>query len=71
MKAQGNLSLDYFIYDLLRVDLSTKSTAMLQTLDLPPKIFMPFLVLMIASLLTRRNEVNSLNRFLPQVKNSC
>ena len=50
------------------MDLRTKTNATLATLGLMPKIFAPFLVMIILSLLTKRNSKEALDRFYVKMK---
>lgn len=63
VRARGNFRPDFLIYDLLGVDLRKQNAAMLAAMELPPKIFLPFLVMIAVSLLTRRNSPAALDRF--------
>jgi solute:Na+ symporter, SSS family len=68
VRALGNFNLDFLIYDLLGVEMENRSNAMLATLELPPKIITPFLVMVLASVLTRRNREKALDRFYVKMK---
>ena len=68
MQGEGNFNLDFLIYDLLGVDLKAKSDSMLATMELPPKIIAPFLVMIVVSLLTRRNSRDVLDRYYVKMK---
>jgi solute:Na+ symporter, SSS family len=63
VKARGNFRPDFLIYDLLGIDLRTQSAATLAAMELPPKIFLPFFVMIAVSLMTRRNSPAALDRF--------
>jgi solute:Na+ symporter, SSS family len=43
--------------------MTTRSNAMLATMELPPKIITPFLVMILVSLVTRRNSRAALDRY--------
>lgn len=62
-QGQGNFQLDFLLYSLLGIDLTTKTNATLATLELPPKIIMPFLVMILASLLTPPVRREVLDRY--------
>jgi len=64
----GNFKPDYLLYDLVGVDLTKRSDAMLDTFSLLPKIVLPFVVMIIASLFTRRNRKESLDRYYVKMK---
>ena len=68
LKGNGNFQLDYLLYQLFGVDLTAKSNAMLDTLSLPPKIVTPFLVMILFSLFTRRNNKEALDRYYAKMK---
>ena len=70
LRGQGDFRLDFLLYTLLQVDLTTKSSAWLNTLELPLKIITPFLLMIIASLLTRRNSKDALDRYYAKMKTS-
>jgi SSS family solute:Na+ symporter len=61
--ATGNFRPDFLIYDLLGVDLRRQDAAALAAMELPPKIVLPFLVMIAVSLMTRRNSAAALDRF--------
>jgi hypothetical protein len=63
VRATGNFRPDFILYDLMGVDLRRQSSATLAAMELPPKIFLPFLVMITVSLLTRRNSEAALDRF--------
>lgn len=58
----GNLKLDFLIYDLLGFDLKSPNNASLASMELVPKILIPFLVMILVSLVTRKNSDESLDR---------
>jgi SSS family solute:Na+ symporter len=68
LRGFGNFKLDFLIYKALGVDLTTKTDAMLGTLELPPKIVLPFLVMVFFSLFTKRNSDFALNRYYAKMK---
>lgn len=68
LRGQGNLRLDFLIYKLLGVDFATKSDARVSTLELPPKIVAPFLVMIGLSLVTRPNSKAALDRYYAKMK---
>jgi len=65
---QGALNLDMMLYHWVGMDLSTKSKASLETLRLPPRVLLPFLVLIVVSLLTPRNSQAALDRYYAKMK---
>ena len=68
LKGFGSFQIDFLLYDLIGVDLTTKSNAMLATFELPPKIVMPFVVMILLSLVTRRNSQTALDRYYVKMK---
>ncbi len=58
----GNLRLEFLVYDILGFELSSANSARLASMELLPKIVFPFLVMIIVSLLTKKNDELSLNR---------
>jgi len=67
-KGAGNFKPDYLLYDMVGIDLKKRSDAMLDTFSLLPKIVLPFVVMIIASLLTRRNRKEALDRYYVKMK---
>lgn len=68
LQGQGDLRLDFLLYDVFGVDLTTKSDTMLKTFEFPPKIITPFLVVILVSFVTRRNKRESLDRYYVKMK---
>ena len=68
MIGRGNFNLDFLIYDLLGVPMQRQPDSMLATMELPPKIIAPFLVMILCSLLTRPNGRNALDRYYAKMK---
>ena len=65
----GSFRFDMVIYDkLLGLDLTQYRKAALKTLEFPFKIIAPFLVMIIASLLTQPNSKKALDRFYVKMK---
>ena len=66
---EGSFRFDMMIYDkLLGYDLTKVRNATLKTLEFPFKILAPFLVMIIASLLTRPNSKEALDRLYVRMK---
>ena len=61
------LNLDFVAYSALGLDLSKASKATLETLRLPSRVLLPFLVLVILSFLTRRDEKAPLDRYFAKM----
>ncbi|MFP6899692.1 MAG: sodium:solute symporter family protein, partial [Opitutales bacterium] len=69
MRGEGTFRFDMLIYDkLLGIDLTKVSNAALKTLEFPFKIIAPFLVMIIASLLTKPNRKEALDRLYVRMK---
>ena len=64
----GNFQLDFLLYQWVGMDLTTVSNAWLATLELPPKIIAPFLIMILFSLLTPRNSKQALDRYYAKMK---
>jgi SSS family solute:Na+ symporter len=68
-RGEGQFRFDMLLYDkILGYDLTKVRNAALATLDLPFKIIAPFLVMIIASLLTSPNRKESLDRLYVRMK---
>jgi SSS family solute:Na+ symporter len=68
LRGMGNFRLDFLIYKLIGVNLGKVSDATLGTLELFPKIILPFLVMIFLSLVTRRNSQQALDRYYAKMK---
>lgn len=66
--ATGRLRLDMLIIDKLGVNLASMNKAAIKTLDLPFATIVPFLVMIVASLLTKPNSKASLDRLYVKMK---
>ena len=64
----GSFKLDFLLYQWLGLDLTRLTGAQLGTLELPPKIIAPFLVMILASLVTRPNSKATLDRYYAKMK---
>lgn len=68
-QGQGQFRFDMLLYDkVIGYDLTKVRNATLATLDLPFKIIAPFLVMIIASLLTKPNDKKALDRLYVKLK---
>ena len=65
---RGNFRLEFLLYSLAGLDLTQSSNATLSTLELPPKIIAPFLVMILCSFLTRKNSTAALDRYYAKMK---
>ncbi len=67
-KGVGNFNHDFLFYELLGINLTKTTNATLDTLQLPLKIVSPFLVMILFSLITRRNKKEGLDRYYAKMK---
>ncbi len=68
-RGEGSFRFDMIIYDkMLGFDLTQVRNATLKTLEFPFKIIAPFLVMIIASLLTKPNSKKALDRLYVKMK---
>jgi len=68
LQGTGQFRFDFLLYKLLGIDLGEYSDSTLRTLDLPPKIIVPFLVMIVVSLFTRPNSKTALDRYYVKMK---
>lgn len=68
LRGSGSFRIDFLIYDWMGVDLTSKSNAVLNTLELPLKIVAPFLVMILVSLLTRCPPTDVVNRYYAKMR---
>ncbi len=68
LRGQGNFNLDFLLYKWVGVDLPSMTNATLNTLELPPKIIAPFLIMILVSLVTRRGSKQALDRYYAKMK---
>ncbi len=68
LRGNGDFRLDFLLYKLFGMKLTTMSDAMLSTLELPPKIVSPFLVMILLSWITRPNSPRSLDRYYAKMR---
>lgn len=68
LQATGQFRFDFLLYKLLGIDLGEYSDSTLRTLDLPPKIIVPFLVMIVVSLFTKQNSKAALDRYYIKMK---
>lgn len=65
---KGSFNADFLLYHWLGVDLTNASKATIETLRLPPRLLLPFLVLMLVSLFTRRESKQTLDRYYAKMR---
>ncbi len=68
LRGFGMFKLDFLVYRLFGMDFTTKSNAMFATLDFPVKIVAPFVLMILLSLITRRNSKEVLDRLYVRMK---
>ena len=68
LQGTGKFRFDFLLYKLLGIDLGEYSDSTLKTLDLPPKIIVPFLVMIVVSLFTHKNTQTTLDRYYVKMK---
>ncbi|MGB6043562.1 MAG: sodium:solute symporter family protein [Pirellulales bacterium] len=68
LRGVGNFKIDFLLYDLAGLDLRDLSDSTLKTLEFPPKIFAPFVVMIVVSFLTGRNSKEALDRYYVKMK---
>jgi hypothetical protein len=68
LAGQGNFRPDFLIFQLLGMDLTSYSAATLKTLEFPPKIITPFLIMILVSFVTRPGDPQALDRLYAKMK---
>ena len=68
LMGHGNFKLDFLLYKVVGVDLQGMKDSTLATMELPPKIITPFLIMIVVSLFTRRNSQETLDRYYAKMK---
>lgn len=68
LRGKGQFRVDFLIYDLLGIDLTKTSNAALETLRLPTRVILPFVVMILLSLVTPRVDKQQLDRFYVKMK---
>jgi len=66
-KGAGSLKIDFLLYGLMGVDLSNANKATLETLRLPTRLLLPFVVLFLLSLVTPRGSKPALDRYFAKM----
>lgn len=67
-RGKGWFRLDFLLYHWAGVDLSNMSRASIQTLRLPPRVLLPFIVMILLSLITPKNSKKTLDRYYAKMK---
>ncbi len=68
LEGVGQFKLDFLLFDLLGIEMRRMPGSTLKTLELLPKIVVPFLVMVCCSFLTRRNSREALDRYYAKMK---
>ncbi len=68
LEGAGNFRLDFLLYQLVGVDFTRLANSTLATMELPPKIITPFLVMILVSLVTKPNSKEGLDRYYSKMK---
>jgi len=68
LRGNGDFRIDLLVYHSFGINLVAVSSATLSTLDLPFKILAPFIVLIVLSFLTPKNNKATLDRFYVKMK---
>ena len=68
LHGNGFFNFDFLFYGAIGVDLDNLSREAVQALRVPLKVTLPFLVMILASLLTRPNRKEALDRFYVKMK---
>lgn len=68
LRGKGQFRVDFLIYDLLGIDMTKMSNAALETLRLPTRVILPFVVVILLSLVTPRVDKQQLDRFYVKMK---
>ncbi len=68
LQGTGQFRFDFILYKLFGMDLGEYSDSTLNTLELPPKIIVPFLVMILVSLFTPPNSKAALDRYYVKMK---
>ena len=68
LRGKGRFRVDFLIYDLLGIDLTKMSKPALETLRLPTRVILPFVVVILLSLVTPRVDRQQLDRFYVKMK---
>ena len=65
---KGAFNLDFLLYHWLGFDLSSASKGTMESLKLPPRLLLPFIILILVSLITRPNTKEALDRYYVKMK---
>jgi len=68
LRGIGSFQLDFLVYDVLDMPLEEMKNAELETLRLPTRVVLPFVVMILLSLITRRSDKEALDRYYVKMK---
>jgi SSS family solute:Na+ symporter len=68
LRGSGRFEIDYLVYRHLGINLTNQSDPMIETLRLPTRVVLPFVVLIVFSLITPRVKKDVLDRFFVKMK---
>ncbi|MFC1597719.1 hypothetical protein ACFL5Q_07265, partial [Planctomycetota bacterium] len=68
LRGKGQFRVDFLIYDRMGLDMTKMSNAALETLRLPTRVILPFVVMILLSLITPRVGKDGLDRFYVKMK---
>ncbi len=67
-EGEGFLNLEMIFYDLIGIDLKKLPNPMIETLRLPFRIILPFIILVLISIFTRKTDKAIMDRFYVKLK---
>ncbi len=68
LRGEGNIDLDFLLYEWMGVPLQKVSTATLETLRLPTRLVLPFVVIVLLSFITPNCSKETLDRYYVKMK---
>lgn len=68
LRGEGQFKVDFLLYHYIGIDLANVSKATLETLRLPTRVLLPFLVLIVISFITPRTSQDTLDRYYAKMK---
>ncbi|MHC4401804.1 MAG: sodium:solute symporter family protein [Planctomycetota bacterium] len=68
LRGKGSFQLDFLVYDALRIRLTEATNPTLETLRLPTRLVLPFVVMILVSLFTPLVDKQALDRFYVKMK---
>ena len=68
LRGKGSFELDFLLYERLNLDLRAQSNGTLEALRLPTRLFLPFIFLIVLSLVTPQGDKDKLDRYFVKMK---